>query len=104
MEHDSNKEKIKCIKRNSEFARTNKIKNKLFSFAQNEINEKKKIANEPFSFSSLTVFGSNNKKLEPNLELKNNNIDEKKITNDSSCDSSSNEDNSSDLSCDEEEI
>ncbi len=102
MEHDSNKGKIKYIKRESDFAKTNKIKNKLFCFAQDEINEKKKIANEPFSFSSQTVYGENNKKEEQNLDLKNNNIIVKKILNDSSC--VSEEENSSDLSCDEEGI
>ena len=99
MELDSNKGKIKIIKRKSEFKKTNKIKNELFSFAQNEINEKKKISNEPFSFSSQTI----NEKCEPNLVLKHNNIIEKKLSNDSSCDSS-NEENSSDLSCVEEDI
>ena len=103
MEHDSNKGAIKYIKRKSEFTKANKIKNELFSFAQNEINEKKKIANEPFSFSSQTVYGENKIKFEPNLVLKHKNIIEKKISNDSSYDSS-NGDNSSDLSCDEEEI
>jgi len=103
MEHDLNKRKIKYIKRESDFAKTNKIKNELFSFAQHEINEKKKISNEIFSFSSQNVNGENNKKLGPNLELKNNNIIEKKISNNSSFDSRD-EENSSDLSCDEEEI
>ena len=99
MELDSNKGKIKIIKRKSEFKKTNKIKNELFSFAQNEINEKKKIANEPFSFLFQTI----NEKSEPNIVLKHNNIIEKKLSNDSSF-YSSDEENSSDLSCDEEEI
>ena len=99
MEHDSNKGKIKYIKRKSEFTKANKIKNELFSFAQNEINEKKKISNEPFSFSSQTI----NEKCEPNLVLKPNNIIEKKLSNDSSF-YSSDEENSSDLSCVEEDI
>ena len=103
MEHGTNKGKIKYAKRNSELTKTNKIKNELFSLAQNEINEKKKISNEPFSFSSLVVNVENNKKVEPDLKLKNINFEEKKISYDSSCDSS-NEDNSSDISCDEEEI
>ena len=99
MEYDSNKGKINSIKRKSEFTKANKIKNELFSFAQNEIKEKIKIANEPFSFSSQKII----EKSEPNLVLKHNNIVEKKLSNDSSCDSSS-EENSSDLSCDEEDI
>ena len=103
MEHDSNKGKIKYIKKKSDFTKANKIKNKLFSFAQDEIKEKKKIANEPFSFSSLKIVGENIKKLEPNLVLENNNYVKKKLSNDSSCDSS-NEDNSSDLSCVEEDF
>ena len=103
MEHGSNKGKIKYTKRNSELTRTNKIKNELFSLAQKEINEKKKIINEPFSFSSLAVNVEKHKKTEKNLKLKNINIQDKQILNDSSCDSSK-EDNSSDLSCDEEEI
>jgi len=103
MENGSNQGKIKCSKRKSEIARTNKIKSELFSLTQNEINEKKKVTNEPFSFSSLLVNVKNHKKQESNIKLKNINFDEKKISNDSSCDSS-HEDNSSDLSCDEEEI
>ena len=103
MEHKSNEQKAKYIKRRSEVHKTNKIKNELFSLAQNEINEKKKIANEPFSFSSQTVYGENKIKFEPNLVLKHKNIIEKKISNDSSCDISDLE-NSSDLSCDAENI
>ena len=53
MEHGTNKGKIKYAKRNSELTKTNKIKNELFSFAQNEINEKKKISNEHFLFHLL---------------------------------------------------
>ena len=103
MEQKSNKEKSKCIKRNSAIHKANRIKNELFSLAQNEINEKKKVVNELFSFSSYAVNDGNTKKLENNIDLKKINIEEKKISNDSSCDSSDLE-NSSDLSCDAEKI
>ena len=101
MEHKSNKEKVKYNKRKSACYKTNKIKNELFSLAQNEINEKKKIVNELFSFSSFAINNENNKKLEHKIDLKNINFDDKKISNDSSNDSSDLE-NSSDLSCDVE--
>ena len=103
MEHKSNEQKAKYIKRRSEVHKTNKIKNELFSLAQNEINEKKKIVNELFSFSSFAVNHENTKNLENKIDLKNINVDDKKISNDSSCDISDLE-NSSDLSCDDENI
>ena len=103
MEQKSNKEKSKCIKRNSAIHKANRIKNELFSLAQNEINEKKKVVNELFSFSSYAVNDGNTKKLENKIDLKKINVDDKKISNDSSCDSSDLE-NSSDLSCDDEKI
>ena len=103
MEQKSNKEKSKCIKRNSAIHKANRIKNELFSLAQNEINEKKKIVNELFSFSSFAVNDGNKKKIENNIDLKKNNVEDKKISNDSSCDNSDLE-NSSDISCDDEKI
>ena len=42
MEHESNKYKAQYFKRKSAIQKTNKIKNELFSLAQNEVNEKKK--------------------------------------------------------------
>ena len=103
MEQKSNKEKSKCIKRNSAIHKANRIKNELFSLAQNEINEKKKVVNELFSFSSFAVNDGNKKKIENNIDLKKNNVEDKKISNDSSCDNSDLE-NSSDISCDDEKI
>ena len=38
MEHETNKENTKYIKRRSDIQKINKIKNELFSLAQNEIN------------------------------------------------------------------
>ena len=103
MEQIPNKEKTKFTKRKSAIHKANRIKNELFSLAQNEINEKKKVVNELFSFSSFAVNHENSKNLEHKIDLKNINVDDKKISNDSSCDSSDLE-HSSDLSCDAEKI
>ena len=64
--------------------------------------KRKKIVNELFSFSSYAV-NENTKKLEPKIDMKNVDVNVKKISVDSSFESSE-LDNSSDLSCEVENI
>ena len=92
----------KNVKKNTEFSRTNKIRLDLFYFAQNEINEKKKIHNDSFSFSNH--FSENPKeKKESKFITKIISINSQKTAKDS-FDMSSDEDESSEISCDEEII
>ena len=93
------------LKRKSEFSKTNRIRLDLFSFEKKQINEKKKIGINNFSFSNKFYEEDNNQKKEK--EIKN---DEKlllktisfislKTSNDSNLAQS---ENSSEISCEEE--
>ena len=104
------KNKISKIKRNSEFSQTNRIRLDLFSFEKNEINEKKKQENDPFSFSSR-IFDEKTEtkkdelnKVEPKLINKQISLDSKKTSDDSfSSDMDDSDEESSEMSCVEEE-
>ena len=93
------------LKRKTEFSKTNRIRLDLFSFEKKQINEKKKIGINNFSFSNKSYEEDNNQKKEK--EIKN---DEKlllktisfislKTSNDSNLAQS---ENSSEISCEEE--
>mgnify|MGYP006873158655 CR=1 FL=1 len=97
-------------KRKSEFDKNNKIRLQLLSFAQSEINEKKKSIIGNFSFSS-DLFKKNMEEAQNTTKLEKKEIKpiikqislaSQKTLNDSS--DISEEENSSDLSCVEEEI
>lgn len=92
------------IKRKSEFAKTNKIRLALFSFAQTELNEKQKLEKKFFSFSNQS-FEKTNEKPESKFITKKFSLNSNsyKTANDS-LDMSSDEEESSQMSCDEEEI
>lgn len=104
------KNKISKIKRNSEFSKTNRIRLDLFSFEKNEINEKKKQENDPFSFSSR-IFDEKTEtkkdeldKVEPKLINKQISLDSKKTSDDSfSSDMDDSDEESSEMSFVEEE-
>ncbi len=102
-----NNKNILKLKRHSEFSKMNRIRLELFSFAQNEINEKKKLVNDKnFSFSNklMEEKKENQNQKEIHREpLKNKIIKNNKISNDSS-DITDEEENSSDISCEEEDI
>ena len=87
------------IKRKSEFSRTNRIRLDLFSFAKNEINEKRKETNDCFSFRCNTIDqkeqNSENKEINKELNKKIS-LDSKKTTNNSFNASES------EMSCEEE--
>ena len=104
------KNKISKIKRNSEFSKTNRIRLDLFSFEKNEINEKKKQENDPFSFSSrifdekIETKKDELDKVEPKLINKQISLDSKKTSDDSfSSDMDDSDEESSEMSCVEEE-
>lgn len=92
------------LKRRSELDRTNRIRLELFSLAKNEINEKKKVVNSIFSFStnSIKPKDENQNIKDSNLITKQISLESKNTLNDSS--EINEEENSSDISCDEEEI
>ena len=92
-------------KKSSELVKNNKIRLQLFSLTQNEINEKKKLINGNFSFSSNIIKGkmeSKQEKKETKPIIKKISLASEKTLNDSS--DNSEVENSSDLSCVEEEI
>ena len=99
----------KNLKRNSEFQKTNRIRLDLFSFAKNEINEKKeKERSTGFSFSNK-IFDEKNEELEKDLKkdqtksiIKAISLNSQKTSNDSFSEMS--EEDSSEISCDEDEI
>ena len=92
------------LKRRSELDRTNRIRLELFSLAKNEINEKKKVVNSIFSFSanSIKPKDENQNIKDSSLTTKQISLESKNTLNDSS--EINEEENSSDISCDEEEI
>ena len=96
------------LKRRSEFSRTNRIRLDLFSFAKNEIDEKKKGANDSFSFSNKAFEEKNEiqEKEQPKRQskfiTKKISLESQKTANDSS-DLSDMEEESSEMSCEEEE-
>ena len=104
------KNKISKLKRNSEFSKTNRIRLDLFLFEKNEINEKQKQENDPFSFSSR-IFEEKTEtkkdeldKVEPKLINKQISLDSKKTSDDSfSSDMDDSDEESSEMSCVEEE-
>ena len=97
-------------KRRSELGKNNKIRMQLLSLTQSEINEKKKKINDNFSFSSNLIKGNmenphnrnKQEKKESKPIIKKISLVSEKTLNDSS--NISDEENSSDLSCVEEEI
>ena len=93
------------IKRRSEFSRTNRIRLDLFSFAKNEINENKKLHNDSFSFSNQSFEKPEEKKEKKESKFKIMNktisLNSQKTANDS-FNMSSDEEDSSEMSCDEE--
>ena len=99
----------KNLKRNSEFQKTNRIRLDLFSFAKNEINEKKeKERNTGFSFSNK-IFDEKNEESQKDLKkdqtksiIKAISLNSQKTSNDSFSEMS--EEDSSEISCDEDEI
>ena len=99
----------KNLKRNSEFQKTNRIRLDLFSFAKNEITEKKeKERSTGFSFSHQ-IFDEKNEELEKDLKkdqtksiIKAISLNSQKTSNDSFSEMS--EEDSSEISCDEDEI
>ena len=99
----------KNLKRNSEFQKTNRIRLDLFSFAKNEINEKKeKERNTGFSFSNK-IFHEKNEESEKDLKkdktksiIKAISLNSQKTSNDSFSEMS--EEDSSEISCDEDEL
>ena len=102
-----NNKNILKLKRHSEFSKMSRIRLELFSFAQNEINEKKKLVNDKnFSFSNKLIEEKKDKQNQKEIHrehLKKNIIKNNKISNDSS-EITDEEENSSDISCDEEDI
>ena len=98
------------IKKRSELDKNNKIRFQLLSLTQSEINEKKNLINDNFSFSSNLIQrnkeSTNNttkqEKKETKPIIKQTSLESKNTLNDSS--DISDEENSSDLSCVEEEI
>ena len=97
-------------KRRSELGKNNKIRMQLLSLTQSEINEKKKMINDNFSFSSNLIKGNmeslhngtKQEKKEKKPIIKKISLASEKTLNNSS--DISDEENSSDLSCVEEEI
>ena len=94
-----------CLKRRSEISKNNRIRLELFSLAQEELNEKKKVISGNFSFSSQTIAPKEEKAIveESKLMTKKISIASQNTLNDSS-DMSDIEEDSSDMSCEEEEI
>ena len=98
------------IKKRSELDKNNKIRFQLLSLTQSEINEKKNLINDNFSFSSNLIKGNKEsthsttkqEKKETKPIIRQISFASKKTLNDSS--DISDEENSSDLSCVEEEI
>ena len=97
-------------KRRSELDKTNRIRSQLLSFAQSEINEKKDLVNGNFSFSSNILKRNEEEnhnlikqdKKETKPIIKKISLASEQTLNDSS--DISEVENSSDLSCVEEEI
>ena len=97
-------------KKRTELDKNNKIRLQLLSLTQSEINEKKNLINDNFSFSSNLIKGNkestNNtikqERKETKPIIKQISLASTKTLNDSS--DISDEENSSDLSCVEEEI
>jgi len=103
------KNKISKLKRNSEFSKMNRIRLVLFSFEKKEINEKQKKEIDHFSFSSRIDENTETEKdylekVEPKFINKQISLDSKKTSNDSfSSDIDDSEEESSEMSCVEEE-
>lgn len=90
------------LKRKSEFTKTNKIRLELFSLAQTEINEKQKLEKDCFSFSNQS-FKETKERPQSKFISKKISLNSGKTANDS-LDMSSDEEESSQMSCEEEEI
>ena len=101
------------LKRNSGCFKTNRIRLELFSFEENEIKEKQKQENDHFSFSFKINDDKKEakkvelKKVQSKFITKHISLDSKKTTNNSFSsemdDSDSESEESSKMSCDEEE-
>ena len=94
-----------CLERKSAFSKNGRIRLGLFSLAQEELNEKKKNLCANFSFSCQTIASKEEKPTEEESKLmvKKISIGSQNTLNDSS-DISDIEEDSSDMSCEEEEI
>ena len=94
-----------CLKRKTEISKNNRIRLELFSLAQEELNEKKKVLCGNFSFSCQLVAPKEEKSTpeESKLIVKKISIASQNTLNDSS-DMSDIEENSSHMSCEEEGI
>lgn len=90
----------KNIKKKSDFSRTNQIRLALFSFAKDEINEKRKLYSDSFSFSSQSLEKPNENK-ESKYITKAISLNSQK-TSDDSFDLGLDEEDSSEMSCEEE--
>ena len=90
------------LKRKSECTKTNKIRLELFSLAQTEINEKQKLEKDCFSFSNQS-FKETKERPQSKFISKKISLNSGKTANDS-LDMSSDEEESSQMSCEEEEI
>ena len=93
---------IKNLKRKSEFSRTNRIRLDLLSFEQKEINEKKNTEKNCFSFSK-GKFEEPKETPKSKFNIKAISINSQKTSPDS-LDKSLEEEDSSSMSCSEEEI
>ena len=94
-----------CLKRRSEISKNNRIRLELFSLAQEELNEKKKALCGNFSFSSQSIVPKEEKPTSEESKLMNKKISiGSQNTLDDSSDMSDIEEDSSDMSCEEEEI
>lgn len=96
------------LKRSSEFFKANRIRLDLFSFAKNEINEHKKDSN-CFSFSNKIevpneILEKEIRREETKLITKQISISSQKTLNDTFSDIDDSEEDSSDMSCEEEDL
>ena len=94
-----------CLESKSVTSKNNRIRFELFSLAQEELNEKKKDLCDNFSFSCQTVTPNEEKSTEKESKLmvRKNSIGSQNTLSDSS-DMSDLEEDSSNMSCEEEEI
>ena len=100
--------KINNLKRKPQLRKANRIRSNLFSLAKDEISEQKEQVNNCFSFSNKSFEEKNDlekeiKKEEPKSIVKQISISSQKTSIDSSSDLSDFEEDSSDMSCEEEE-
>ena len=93
-----------CLKRKSEIVKNNKIRLGLLSLTKNELNINIKVINDEFSFSSQTIKENLKQKSEKDVgNTFSNKISGSQKTSNETSDISEVED-SSDLSCEEEEL